>query len=517
MYRTLTAVALAFALAPMTRGSLAAQAPRLGTIDFPTSASGPAQEAFTEGVLYLHSFEYGPAAQAFRRAQALDPDFAIAYWGEAMTYNHPLWAEQDLTAARAALERLAATREARLAKAPTDREKAYLAAVETLYGEGTKLARDSAYAGAMRDLAGRFPDDPDAQAFYALSILGTSHGGRDIPTYMRAAAIVEEVFDRHPRHPGAVHYLIHSYDDPIHAPLGLRAARVYSEIAPDAAHAQHMTTHIFVALGMWDEVVSQNTIAAELTNWRSGHYTYWLEYGYLQQGRYREALAHLQAMRRDTEHHGGGGRRWHLIRMRADYVVNTRAWNSPVLDWKIDPTDLGVEANAVEAYLHAFAATERGRRDDASRAIARLAELAREGESDDPEQRTAVPAILEQQVRALVAATSGDIEAALGAARDAARLEAATPFEFGPPVMVKPSHELLGELLLRADQPAAAQRAFTQALARTPKRALSLMGLAEAAELAGDTEAAHRARAELKAVWHRADPEVAAAAAGAGR
>ena len=136
----------------------------------------------------------------------------------------------------------------------------------------------------------RFPADREAKVFYALSLLGLNQGVRDTTTYLRAAAIVEQVFRENPNHPGAAHLLIHCYDDPVHAPLGLPAARAYSKIAPDAAHAQHMTTHIFVALGMWDEVVSQNEIASgrDRTAWTPNHYTHWLGYGLLEQGRYRD-------------------------------------------------------------------------------------------------------------------------------------------------------------------------------------------------------------------------------------
>ena len=263
---------------------LSAQRPRLGTIDFPTSGAPAAQAQFTRGVLLLHSFEYQDAAQAFRAAQRIDPAFALAYWGEALTYTHPVWNEQDGNAARAALLRLGPTPAARRAKALTPREQAYLDAVEILYGEGSKPARDTAYSLAMERLVARFPADREAKVFYALSLLGLNQGVRDTATYLRAAAIVQPVFQANPNHPRAAHVLIHAYDDPIHASLGLAAARAYSKIAPDAAHAQHMTTHIFLALGMWDEVVSQNEIAAgpDRAAWAPHHYTEWLGYGYLQ-------------------------------------------------------------------------------------------------------------------------------------------------------------------------------------------------------------------------------------------
>jgi len=166
-------------------GVLSAQAPRLGTIDFPTSGAAAAQAPFIRGVLLLHSFEYDDAAQAFREAQGLDPGFALAYWGEAMTLTHPLWNEQNLNAARAVLWRLGPTPAARRAKAPTPRERAYLNAVEILYGDGTKAHRDTAYSLAMERLVTRFPADREAQVFYAASLLGLSRGVRNVPTYMR--------------------------------------------------------------------------------------------------------------------------------------------------------------------------------------------------------------------------------------------------------------------------------------------------------------------------------------------
>src|SRR6266550_3608409 len=158
---------------------LAAQRPRLGTIDFPTSGAPAAQAQFTRGVLLLHSFEYQDAAQAFRAAQRIDPAFALAYWGEALTYTHPVWNEQDGNAARAALLRLGPTPGARRAKALTPREQAYLDAVEILYGEGSKPARDTAYSLARERPVARFPAGREAKVFYALSLLGLNQGMRD--------------------------------------------------------------------------------------------------------------------------------------------------------------------------------------------------------------------------------------------------------------------------------------------------------------------------------------------------
>src|SRR5437773_859912 len=317
--------------------SLSAQRPGLGTITFPNSGAATAQAPFIRAVLLLHSFEYQDAAQAFREAQRIDRGFALAYWGEALTYTHPVWNEQDRNAARAALQRLGPTPAARRAKAPTPREPAYLDAVETLYGDGSKAKRDSAYSLAMERVMARFPADREAKVFYALSLLGLNQGVRDTTTYMRAAAIVQPVFQANPNHPGAAHVLIHAYDDPIHASLGLAAARAYSRIAPDAAHAQHMTTHIFLALGMWDEVVSQNEIAVGLTATAPGHYTSWLLYGLLEQGRYEMAEQLLGRVRGNLSGALLRGQHTELARMRAHYLLHAENWRSTVHGWKLEP------------------------------------------------------------------------------------------------------------------------------------------------------------------------------------
>src|ERR1700704_5912252 len=283
----------------------------VGEVAFANSGAPAAQVDFLRGLAQLHNFEYDDAAEHFRKAEQLDPDFAMAFWGEAMTENHPVWHEQDLVTARQIFARLGATSEARLAKAPTHREKLYLHSVEILYGDGTKEERDQKYELAMADLHQRFPNDVDGASFYALAILGSAEQGRDFGTYMRAAAVLEEIFPEHPRHPGVVHYLIHCYDDPIHAPLGLRAARIYSKVAPEAAHAQHMTSHIFLSLGMWDDVVKANETAMAVVNrerqkvgkepsW-CGHINEWLEYGYLQQGRIEDARRILDGCRQTAE------------------------------------------------------------------------------------------------------------------------------------------------------------------------------------------------------------------------
>lgn len=479
------------------------QGPRLGTIHFPTSGAPAAHESFIRGVGFLHSFEYDSAAKAFRDAQGLDSTFAMAYWGEAMTYTHPVWNQQDGEKGRAVL--------ARSPLPPTQRERAYLEAVKILYGDGPKAARDTLYAEAMRNLAAAHAEDDEARAFYALALLGLNQGVRDVPTYMRAAAIAEEIFRDNPDHPGAAHYLIHSYDDPVHAPLGLRAARAYSQIAPDAAHAQHMTTHIFLALGIWDDVVRQNEIAAgpHRDHWGAGHYTSWLGYGLLQQGRHSDARRHLEAMRTTLPSRNTPGARAYLAGMRAHFLINAERWDDPARAWAFDLSGLGVTARAMDAFGLGYAAARRGDRTAARQLLTDLTALRDAARTDGPNVAPArVPAILARELEAAILVSDGKAEQALPLLRQAAAMEDSLPVEFGPPDVVKPTYELLGEVLLGLGRAREAQQAFQQALDLAPRRSLSLLGLVRAATAAGDRSAAARALADLREVWRAADRDL---------
>src|SRR5438046_892812 len=271
-----------------------AQETQLGKVDFPTSGSPSAQQHFLHGLAALHSFWYEEALEAFREATKADPDFMMGYWGEAMTYNHPLWSEQDTAAARLTISKVKD-----IPKLDA-RECAYLNAIKLLYGEGDKRARAEAYSADLEKIYLWYPDDLDAAAFYSLSLLGLGSDGKSYRREAKAGAIALEVYRRNPNHPGAAHYIIHAFDDPDHAILALPAARAYSRIAPSAAHALHMPSHIFVQLGMWDDVVASNIVAykaavdlADKKNLPRGredfHTLSWLQYAYLQQGKFDEA------------------------------------------------------------------------------------------------------------------------------------------------------------------------------------------------------------------------------------
>jgi hypothetical protein len=474
----------------------------VGEVSFENSGAAAAQAAFLRGLAQLHDFEYDDAASHFREAQRIDPGFAMAYWGEAMTKNHGIWHEQDPAAALAVLSRLAASPAERETKAPTERERLYLAAVETLYGDGPKEERDQKYMSEMARLHQRYPADVDATAFYALAILGSAERGRDFAIYMRAAAVLEEAFAQHPRHPGVVHYLIHSYDDPIHAPLGLRPARIYAQLAPDAGHAQHMTSHIFLALGMWDEVVRANeTAAAVVSHHREaagkppglcGHYNEWLLYGYLQLNRISDARRVLEGCRRQAE---GQAARGNLDTasvdsyavMRAHFLISSELWDDEVAGWSL-PAGAFPLARFAFDYTDTVAAYKSSQINRARQVLGRAAEDAKlaaawldQNKEGDPERRGDI-ALMADQLHALDVSSKPDAPATLAALQAIAAKESSLPLEFGPPAIYKPTEELLGEMYLQMRQPAEARRAFEADLARAPGRRLGMQGLARTQE-----------------------------------
>ncbi len=480
----------------------------VGEVSFENSGAAAAQAEFLRGLAQLHNFEYDDAALHFREAQKIDPGFAVAYWGEAMSKNHGVWHEQDQRAALEILSRLGATPAARQAKAPTEREKLYLGAVETLYGDGSKEQRDQKYMGDMARLHQRYPADVDAAAFYALAILSSAEQGRDFAIYMRAAAVLEEVFPLHPRHPGVVHYLIHCYDDPIHAPLGLRPARIYAQIAPDAGHAQHMTSHIFLALGMWDEVVRANETATGVVSHHRelagkppglcGHYNEWLLYGYLQLDRIADARRVLEGCRRQAERqaenlalksdaNGNTAAIDSYSVMRAHFLISSELWDDEVARWSLPAGEFPL-ARFTFDYTDTLAAYEASRFDRAKQMLLRVeadAKLAaawlEQSTEGDPERRGDI-ALMADQLRALHVSSKADAQAALAALRMVAAKESALPLEFGPPAVYKPTEELLGEMYLQMRQPQEARTAFVADLARAPGRRLGTQGLARAQE-----------------------------------
>ena len=547
MRRLVTAAGFSLAFLVVNDGTLGAQsttarrqnhdhhdsgAPeQLGTITWRTSAAPAAHAQFIRGVLYMHNFHYPEAIQAFQAAQKRDAGDVMSYWGEAMAHTHAVWNEQDTTAARSALRRLAPTRAARLARARTGRERAWLDAAETLYdGDAPKARRDTMYAAAMERLHAADPRDPEAATFFALALLGLNQGQRDTVAYSRAYAIAESVFVAYPNHPGAAHYLIHAVDDPDHARLGLRAAEHYSRIAPSAGHAQHMTSHIFMALGMWSDVVAANERAQAANPFLSGHVVSWLFYGLLQQGRYTDAERWLDSMVAQAKGAKAGARRAGSMQaaaeMSAAWNAGTQRWSDRAALVRVDTTDTDATVALLGTGLGAIARGERMLADSMLAGIvaARTADSLRLATAGvvQPEDVTwqGLARIREHTLRAMILRAAGKKDTALALLRAAAAIDRTLPVEFGPPNTFKPPHEAAGELLLEMRRFPEAENEFRLALERTPKRSASLLGFARSARAQSKTADAARRYAELAAIWQRADaglPDVAEARAGARR
>jgi tetratricopeptide (TPR) repeat protein len=494
----------------------------LGKIDFPTSGSPEAQHAFIKGMLYMHSFEYEPAAIAFRKAQTIEPDFAMAYWGEAMTNHHSLWAVQHQEAAQGVLKRLGKTSEERVAKASTQREKDFIRAAEILFGmvEEThglgKLERDVEYRNAMKRLHMTYPGDLEARALYGLSILGVGSAKREYATYMQAAAVITPVWDANHSHPGAAHYLIHSYDDPVHAILGLPMARAYEKIAVDAAHAQHMTSHIYVALGLWDDMIAANVTALSVESAKTvgegsrsreaWHHRYWLHYGRLQQGRLDEARKMLSMARERISDNPLPREPAYYGAMYARYLIDTESWEEA--DEWLAPSGVHIPTPHYH-FARAFAAAKLG---DVDKARSLLAQIKMGGKEANPEiilSQEEVD-ILKLEVEAVIAMNNGDIETAVAHAREAAAMQAALPFRYGPPRISKPSAELLGDVLASQGDDEQAVLAYEDQLSRSRLRTNSLIGLARASARTGDFARSLEAYSSLADIWHNADSSLPA-------
>ncbi len=479
-------------IAVVLLSSASVVAQELGSIRFPNSGSAAAQSKFIEGVKDLHSFEFDEAAEAFHEVQRIDPNFALAYWGEAMSYNHPLWAQQDLAAARKALERLAPTLEGRVAKAHTEKEKAYLEAVNQLfYAPGDKLARDNAYSDAMARLYNRWPEDQEVDIFYALSLLGSVRpGDKGFRRQALAGAICMKVFQENPDHPGAAHFIIHAFDDPDHAILALPAARVYARIAPAAPHAIHMPSHIFLQLGMWQDVVTSNIAgykaAVDLMkrmNLPEGgadfHALEWLEYGNLMLGKFDDARHNVDLAKQAADRNPNKpaiSAAYHM--MLARYMLETGRWEKiPVEGSEAEPEMRPIRGAWV--FIQGLSAAKLGNLNEAESARAALG-ASLKGRESGTSINSKILAIMENEVAAAVELARGQKAGAVRLAKAAADIESTQDAPSGPPMPIKPAFEFYGEVLLDAGRRTEAAAAFQQQLLRTPNRTPSVKGLARA-------------------------------------
>jgi len=516
----------------------------LGRVHMAISCSPAVAAEFDRALALLHNFWYVRSLNRFNQVAEHDPECAMAYWGAAMTYNHPFWdppTPPDEAAAWALVQKGMSAQEA------SAREKLYLAAVAALYkgaGAGLKSERDQHYRDAMAGLYAKYPDD-ETTLFYGLSILGSiPEGSKGFEKQGQAAELFEKVYARQPDHPGVLHYLIHAYDDPEHAQQGLPAARAYAKAAAAVPHALHMPSHIFTRLGYWDESAATNLRgwqvseadikrAGESGAYRDFHNLKYLEYAYLQLGRFRDAQHTVDIIAEqyqavpdkktepdtpELESRHVRGRTIYAVPDRVVYgyfdmltrlLVESGRWGEAShLPLVVGSRDFV----AVKLQWEAKAAAVRRDAGAAREAAERLVSLSQETGQHPFAQL--IISLQAKEAEAFAAQAASEADTAVAKLKDAVAIEDSIDDLPQPPYPAIPANELCGNLLLELNRPAEALTYFQKASLRTPNRPKTILGLARAAKAVGDNETAAKRYQEFRAIWKTADsdrPELAEA------
>lgn len=465
---------------------------KLGEVSFLVSCAPAVQQQFDRGVALLHSFAYSAAEANFLEIARTDPDCAMAHWGVAMSYYHQLW-EPPISPGD--LERGGReVQEAQDTGRASPRERSFIDALAVFYRDATAVpqaTRALAYQEAMAAVAGRYPKDLESQIFYALSLLSTaSSADRTHAQQKRAAEILEPLFRQYPDHPGIAHYLIHAYDNPELARMGLPAARAYVEIAPSAPHALHMPSHIFTQLGLWQDSINSN-LAARVAAHQQGdigeelHSMDYLMYAYLQVGNMTGAVRLLHELQRMpdlpvTQFKVG----YAAAAMPARYAIERRAWAEAAA---IQSRNRSLpQVLAVTYSAHVLGLARAGKPNAATAELARLNELLPQVRSAGDDYWANQMEIQIEEGKAWVAHARGQHEQAVSLLRSVAEKEDALEKRPVTPGPIVPAREQLGDLLLELNRPREALREFESSLAHSPRRRGALSGAARAAELSGD-------------------------------
>jgi hypothetical protein len=483
---------------------------QLGTVHFDTSCKPEAQKLFDRGMLYQHSFWYRASQQMFGDVLKADPECGIAYWGIALSL---LWNPHVPTPAKNLAEGADAIAKGKSVGTKTQRERDYLDALGAMYADYDKVdhrTRMQAYAKAMEQLAQRYPNDDEAQIYYALA-LNTSASPTD-KTYanqLKGAAILEPIAIRQPQHPGVAHYLIHLYDYPPIAEKGLDAARRYAKVAPASAHAQHMPSHIFTRVGYWKESIASNVESSRVAKAdKEGHDQLhamdYLVYAYLQLGQDKKAAAvidEMNAVTGFTETFIAGP--YALAASPARYAVERGDWKAAAaLQVRASPL---AHVQAVTHFARALGAARSGNPEAAKPDIAKLAEL-RDKLRDAKDAYWSEQVDIQRQVAtAWMLYAEGKHDDALKVMSAAADAEDKTEKHPVTPGVPKPARELYGVMLLESGNARDALVAFEATLKKEPNRLGAYVGAAKAAEKSGESGKAHEYYSEVVAIADTAD------------
>lgn len=493
----------------------------LGKVDFPVSCSSEAQSRFERGLALLHHMMYGQAEKEFAAVAEMDPDCAMAHWGIAMTLFHPLWAkpsEQELKKGWAAVE------QAKALNAPTEREQAYIAAVEAFYMDWKTVdhpTRLTAWEEAQEKVHKANPDDIDAVAFYALAHLATAPKGDKTFTHQKeAGALLEKLHTKAPEHPGLFHYIIHAYDNPMLASRALEVARGYDKIAPEVPHALHMPSHIFVRLGIWPETIDWNVRSAVAARRQSVggvisiHYIHALDYliyAYLQQGQDMMAQDVLQKVDAVENYQDSFASAYGVAAAQARYPLERAQWaNAAALKVRTHssfPWDKYPWFESITYFARGLGAARSGDATAARAAIETL-DAFYERAVDVGQGYWAVHVDAQRKtVAAWIAFSEGKKDQALRMMREVADLEDSVDKHPVTPGAVLPARELLGDMLVLLEKPAEAIGAYEASLQISPNRFNSLYGAGRAAELSGNSEKAKSYYSKLVQFTAKADSD----------
>jgi hypothetical protein len=476
----------------------------LGSVNFANSCAPSSQKQFAHAIALLHSFGYEEARSAFADVATSDPSCAMAQWGVAMTWYHPIWAPptpEELRPGAAAIER------ARSMTASTAREKDFIGALALFYKDWQTVdhaTRATAYENAMAQIHQRYPADSESTIFYVLSMLGNLNQADQTYTKQKAAAkILNAELVKSPNHPGVAHYLIHSNDYPPLAELALPAARAYAKIAPVSPHALHMPSHIFTRLGLWDDSIESNIASAKSAQDRTArlhpgagsfdqlHAMDYLVYAYLQEARdhtARRVLEQMAAMTKlDNEQFAAAysfaAAPQRYAMERHDWAASMRIAPGPAwFAWNRHP-----QFEAVAHYGRAVSAARAGNLPLARSEIAILAQLQKQVPAAKDYDWSSAVAAQREVAEALVSFSEGKHAEGLAALSKAADREDAVGKHAVSPGALLPARELLGDLLLATGANAGALAAYEGALRIAPHRFNSVAGAARAAQLTGDT------------------------------
>lgn len=515
-----------------------AQEYKLGKINFNAIGDEFAQPYFVKGMLLLHNFEYADAAQEFEMAQLLDPNFVMAYWGEAMCYNQPLWFQQDLEKGKGVLYKLGVKAPERLAKAQTELEKGFISGIELLYGEDADIkARNKKYENVMAELYKKYPDSEEVAAFYALSILGNCYTGNEKEKHDLASRVLMKLNAVNPQHPGALNYMIHLYANPALAYKGKKAANDYFNLATDSKYALHVPSHIFLANGDWEKAAKSNEASWQAAEaWvklkkkkledRDYHSLWWMHYAYLQQGKYEKALKLTADLSYESKYSQSERMRFHLAMMRGHYLVESGKWNSEVTRIEIHTRGFSVSTKNMCFFVDAMAAMEKRDFLKVDWYLNQMTDQRMVEQNNTQgfndfrncgtipilrntgfERELALAEVLEWELMAIKAMKQNKLEEAVGHIKKAVDIEDHTSYEPGPPVVLKPSHEIYGEILLAMDSNQEAIEQFDLALQKAPNRSLSMLGKYKALKKLGENAKASQIKDILLINWKDADPQ----------